>query len=1178
VPKLSRLALFLALTVLLMLPLGAAAGTAVLLRDIADDPQANLGSIPSQLTPYRDQVAFVATPSNGPAGVWMSDGTEAGTRLIHAGCPVGTCDSNPGPDILGVANGFLFFAVPIEGQHFQLRLWRTDGTVGGTEPATANEPGVFLEHDLLGAWVVATRGALYFHACPEAARCGLWRSDGTPDGAEFLGTPSRGRPVLAGDRIFAPTPEHLAVYDTRTGIGTVVGGWEGFPYNLTAAGGKLFFMAASADRGTEIWTSDGTAAGTRPLTQFAVPSPFAEAPWIKEIGGLAYFVANDTAHGFELWRSDGTPQGTRRVSDFANFNALRALRPETLALAGGKILFNANASPSDDPAATRLWMSDGRPQSTALFRSLCRPGSCNLPNTARGPLAQIGGQVFFPGENGLWSTDGTLSGTRRFVDRLCTDCLSESVFQPLQGRIVFLDRDAVHDVELWSSNGTAAGTRRLTDMPDGYPLSGPVVAAGGRTFFFGRDRHGDEPWVVDGDGTRLLADIGGSPPGSEVLSFAALDSRAVFLACDGTERALWTSTGIPETTHVLPGTEMPCLGTNPSPRLLTAASHLFYLTQGADHFDQLWSTDGDGAPVQLLHLTSVNDFVLLNNAVVNDRLVLSVRVAGRWTLWRSDGTPQGTAPAVDLPLDVTAVEPLRAAGNEAYFTTAGGSGYELWRTDGTAAGTRKIAANILLGPEVVRLGSAVLLTAYTIGPTGAGDFALWRSDGTAAGTSRLKIFPPTFGPVAEGLTAFQGFLYFFVPDGSSWSLWRTDGTAAGTVPVVQLGDPVIDEEGRFGLTVFAGKLFFAAADGEHGRELWTSDGTAAGTRIVADIYPGTDSSQPVEITAAGGALYFTANDGVHGTELWTSDGTAAGTRLAQDIAPEGSSSPRALTAVGPHLYFTADDGLTGREVWSLPLDFPGCRPSSTRLCLNGGRYQVEASWLTPQIHGNGVAVPLSADTGYFWFFSPSNVEAVVKVLDGQAANGHVWVFFGALSNVEYSITVTDTQTGLTRRYFNPQGQLASVGDTHGFGPLGASAANPEPAVTVAAPSPAPLIAARTDKAAAVPCQPSARRLCLSNNRFAVEVAWKDFQNLEGQGTAVPLTGDTGTFWFFTAANIELVVKVLDGRLTNGKFWVFYGALSNVEYTLTVTDTQTGRMRSYTNPKGRFASVADTDAF
>lgn len=71
---------------------------------------------------------------------------------------------------------------------------------------------------------------------------------------------------------------------------------------------------------------------------------------------------------------------------------------------------------------------------------------------------------------------------------------------------------------------------------------------------------------------------------------------------------------------------------------------------------------------------------------------------------------------------------------------------------------------------------------------------------------------------------------------------------------------------------------------------------------------------------------------------------------------------------------------------------------------------------------------------------------------------------------------------------------------------------------------------------------------------------------------------TGYFWFFDASNIELAVKALDGTPVNGKLWVFYGALSNVEYKLTVTDTQTGQVKEYRNPSGRFASVADTAAF
>ena len=105
-----------------------------------------------------------------------------------------------------------------------------------------------------------------------------------------------------------------------------------------------------------------------------------------------------------------------------------------------------------------------------------------------------------------------------------------------------------------------------------------------------------------------------------------------------------------------------------------------------------------------------------------------------------------------------------------------------------------------------------------------------------------------------------------------------------------------------------------------------------------------------------------------------------------------------------------------------------------------------------------------------------------------------------------------------------------------------------------------------------PCDPGATALCVNNARFRVEVAWRDPQGRSGSGQAVHLTGDTGYFWFFDDANVELVVKVLDGTWLNGHYWVFYGALSDVEYAITVTDTATGAVRRYTNPQGTWPAL------
>jgi hypothetical protein len=96
-----------------------------------------------------------------------------------------------------------------------------------------------------------------------------------------------------------------------------------------------------------------------------------------------------------------------------------------------------------------------------------------------------------------------------------------------------------------------------------------------------------------------------------------------------------------------------------------------------------------------------------------------------------------------------------------------------------------------------------------------------------------------------------------------------------------------------------------------------------------------------------------------------------------------------------------------------------CAPSATTLCLNNNRFRVTATWQTSTSSGVGTAVPLTGDTGYFWFFSPSNVEMVIKVLNGCGVNSHYWVFQGGLTNVYALVQVTDTHTGAVKTYFNP---------------------------------------------------------------------------------------------------------------------------------------------------------------
>ncbi len=364
----------------------------------------------------------------------------------------------------------------------------------------------------------------------------------------------------------------------------------------------------------------------------------------------------------------------------------------------------------------------------------------------------------------------------------------------------------------------------------------------------------------------------------------------------------------------------------------------------------------------------------------------------------------------------------------------------------------------------------------------------------------------------------------------------------------------------------------------------SADGGATWAPIDGSLPAGTAVD---DLLARGAVLYAATDRGVFASE----DGGAHWTAVSDGLV---SPAVRRLAA-GPEgaLLAATDGGLA----LSPPAPSASCFARDTTLCLGGGRFALAVHWRrgAPNggaIEGDAHAIPLTdgvgSGSGGFWFFSPESVELVIKMIDGGAVNQHAWVFGGALTDVAYTLTVTDLATGRQRTYENPRGRLASFADTGAFAtPAEAAAASP-------APSPAALPLRAASRAAGAPCVPAADTLCLAGSRFAVRVAWQlasaqasgtavPRSSASGtavprslaSGTAVPLSEDTGAFWFFDAGNPELVVKILDGRALNGRFWVFLAGLSSVDYTATVTDTATGAAKVYHHASGALASSADT---
>ncbi|MES1244645.1 MAG: ELWxxDGT repeat protein [Acidobacteriota bacterium] len=1128
----------------MFLPVLASGQPASLLLDIApDDAEPRTGSF-YDLQKAGDRLYFSSDGVTTGAELWVSDGTTTGTEVVRDLCP-GSCTSFP--TLFGALGKLMIWSAELPSGDPQ--LWRSDGTRPGifalTSPEVEVLTGVPYEPEKPYAFLGRS---FYFVGCSwegEGRDCDLWQTDGSVAGTRlFREIPGA---ILwlftAGDRMYFVTGDDGGsdLWGTDgTAAGTVklhrFPGQFVRPASPVAAGGRLFFVAPEG--GSAVWTSDGTAAGTRAVKQVPPAQPLEQGKWLLPAGGQVYFVGESASRGRELWRTDGTTQGTFQVTDFKPDQPFRLDSQPFLAVLGDTLVFTAN----DGLTYSGLWSTRGTPQTTIPLPC----DDCRFDLYFR--LTVAGGQVFFDvtrsDRTSLWATDGTAAGTRKLKE-LCQFCGG------LQSVAVSWNGGALLNVAsgFWFSDGTSAGTRPLRSLTDAGASLFEVEEMGGELYFLA-----DGLWALDRQEKSrpvLVPPVPGASSRPERLT--SFGGKLLFTAVGD----LWTSAGTAATTaRANPAQDFRWEDTSDFVR---AGSLLFFQVERPSREHELWRTDGTTqGTVLLTHLPG-------EAVLVSYQGFLYFFAGGE--IWKSDGSPAGTVRTGDLPGEATQVVAAAAGTNGIYM------GLEIdyndhydagiWLTDGTTAGTRQIVEGSGSGlSELTEVGSWTYFVLAS---------QLWRTDGTPEGTAPVdgRSLSPT------ELLSYQGALYYFSRAGDGIWLWRADGTV--TMPLIRF--PHRDSYFITSkLTPFAGRIYFCADDGIHGVELWSTDGTPAGTALVRDLFAGPRSSNPRQLTVAGGRLFFTAGDDLHGIELWQSDGTPAGTLMVQDIAPQAeSSSPEQLTVVGDRLFFTADDGVTGREVWVLPLSGPSsCQPSPTRLCLGGGRYAVEAAWRDFQGNrGAGHAAPLTADTGTFWFFDPANVEVVLKVLDGRGLNDHVWVFYGALSNVEYTLTVTDTQTGLSHRYLNPSGQLASVADTKAFGPLGATTEAAEASVSV--PSPPVQVDRRVAKATDA-CAPSSTRLCLNQGRFAVEVVWKDFQGKTGVGKAVGMTGDTGYFWFFDESNVELVLKVLDGRPVNGHHWVFYGALSSVEYTITVTDTQTGEVNTYRNPSGRLASVADTGAF
>lgn len=684
---------------------------------------------------------------------------------------------------------------------------------------------------------------------------------------------------------------------------------------LGVAGDLAFFATVPAFSQTQtlrgaLWRTDGTTAGTFALGP-AMNSPRRDGTLsAAALGDGLLFEGCTDASGCEPWRSDGTPAGTRRLREVTP-------GPEGSDAHGFAVLGDLAYFFAKGPDGPGLWRSDGTPRGTRRV-ALLPPFTVPLQLTVQGSRLFFleGPGIYSSGRSfNLWTTDGTTAGTRTVAPFDASRSTNpDVVFLVAQmGDLTFLmGHRGRGDYQLWVTDGDRRSAR-LTSFPalpqGGYLFPGPdeAAAVGGTLVFQGAD---SRLWTTRGTvaSTRPLAGCPGGCPGVAAFGAQLLDGRLVFPA--GTEiddQALWSTNGTGAGTRKLRDL-CPSDGCHSYPVIVAALPHRILF----DLDDRLWSTDGTAAGTRPLPAGAIGPLLNYGDlwpvTVLGDHAVFSVgsRENGP-EIWTTDGTPRGTSLLSRVgegpgayPRSLT---PFRDG--VLFFTC---SGYDSsasaipWYSDGTRDGTQPLAT-VKIKCEDARAQPAGDLALFVAQETWGDPYQVWRTDGTPAGTFPLTRLD--WGESPQGLGSFRGKLVFttYRSDGSRF--WTSDGTPGGTSPwfdAPALGATELRAEGD--------GLFFLAETPDHYQpSLWRTDGTTRGTVQL----PGMNTA--TGLIPFDGAFFAMAS----GT-LAKTDGTPEGTRviLPNSSSPEPILEIKGLTSFAGSLFFFARFyDSQGRSVWFL---------------------------------------------------------------------------------------------------------------------------------------------------------------------------------------------------------------------------------------------------------------------
>ncbi len=771
--------------------------------------------------------------------------------------------------------------------------------------------------------------------------------------------------------------------------------------------GYTIFRATDFAHGTELWRTDGTAAGTvllrdiNPGLLSSVPAEFVR------VGNKAYFIA-DNGDTRDLWVSDGTTAGTKRVKAITSGESAAALETRFLTNVKGTLYYVA----STPDTGSELWKSDGTAAGTVLVKDILPgPVSSNIRS-----LIAYGDDLIFSATdtglgNELWKTDGTEGGTIQLAEIDPSDLGGDPANMTLFNNKVYFTANDGSGTQVWSTNGSPASTVKVTTiaqppLTDLNPRS--LTLFNGNLYFVTESQIATYQTLFRLSPTNALTPVSGVGSGELVnrfTNFLVTPSRlyySAYTAVNGEELFRLKASGLQSevAAELLPGFS------GGVPRNLVNIGETVYFTatdlvRGVEFFKfdgSNWSflkdvnSQGGASSFPREIIANGSSLVFAANDGVNG---IELHI--------SDGSEAGTRLVKDVSLtngdgSPTALTPFKN-GTMLFSADDGlGSllfGREPWLSNGETSGTARLKD---VNPD--ESSGMTPSDFFTIGTTRAFFNAttllngreLWTTDGTESGTLLPRDIRPgtTTGVTAAGRYAMVGDVaYFPATDSvSGTEMWKSDGTNLGTVRVRDLNTGVASgvSVGSEQYPVALGSsVYFTGITAANGAELYRTDGTSAGTVRLTDIIAGAGSSQPANITVFNGNVYFTAQTVATGREWYRFNVAASTTQLLKDVGPGGlDGAPLGFgggVVSGSQMFFLADDGENGQELWVTtgnPSD-----PLSTRLVkdINLGPAGARVSQITAGPNGSVFFLADDGVSGRELWVSDGTDRATVRIAD-----------------------------------------------------------------------------------------------------------------------------------------------------------------------------------------------------